>query len=295
MTRPGLRHLAHPVRTARSVRRRVAARLIRRTHARDLQQIARSERERCWCGGELREFPWHSGYGVCIDCGCYVNRRPPTQESLQRLYGFDLYWHDRVRSKGQAGIEQRLVRDRTDGRLDYWLGLVERFAPRAERVVEVGCGHGVLLQELQRRGRRCVGVEPDPRTADWTSHAAGVEVRSGLFPDVEVPPSDLFMAFDVIEHSLDPVAFLQGAARVLRPGGVAILQTPVDRYGTKPPFAERFKDAFDDVEHLFLFTDEAIRRLASRAGLEVVDLSERLMLHHEICVLAAPPSPPPGG
>jgi hypothetical protein len=42
------------------------------------------------------------------------------------------------------------------------------------------------------------------------------------------------------------------------------------------PFDERFIDMSDDREHPFLFTDEAMRRLAAVARLEVVNLGEHI-------------------
>jgi SAM-dependent methyltransferase len=247
-----------------------------------------SPRERCWCGGRLTEFAWHAEYGVCASCGCYVSRRSPSRSELRELYSFDGYWHSRQLAKGNPAIESRTRNDLTDGRVAFWLGLIAEFAPSTGRAVEVGCAHGVLLTQLATAGWAVVGVEPDEATAAWTAEATGVDVRAGLFPDVELPGVfDLFLAFDVIEHSPDPARFMRGAADLLRSGGIAIIQTPIDRYGTQPPFAERFKDAFDPEEHLFLFTNRAMEQLAEASGgLRIVDSSRRLWLHHEICILA---------
>src|SRR5207302_6973818 len=96
---------------------------------------------------------------------------------------------------------------------------------------------------------------------------------------------DLFLSFDVLEHSSDPLAFIREAARLLRPGGVAIIQTVIDRYGVVPPFQDRFADAFDDIEHLFIFTDKAILQLAKGAGLQVVSMHERVWVMGELFVL----------
>jgi SAM-dependent methyltransferase len=281
------RLLRHPVRSADLAYRRVTAPLYRRFTRAELDSLRRDTVERCWCGGELEPFAHHPSYGVCKECGCYVNTQPPAADELARLYSLDFYWHGRVRTKGQPPIEKRAGIDRSDGRVEFWRELVERYAPEARTVVEVGCGSGVLLEELEERGYACVGLEPDDRTARWATARTGVEVRAGLFPDADVPECDIFLAFDVIEHTPDPRAFVRRLAEVLRPGGVAILQTPIDRYPElERPFGSRFRDAFDDVEHCFLFTDEAVRRLAADARLEVVSLDERLWLHHEIAVFA---------
>ena len=47
-------------------------------------------------------------------------------------------------------------------------------------------------------------------------------------------------------------------------------------------------DLFDDVEHLFLFTDAALQVLAAAVGLEIVSLQENLWLGGEVCVFRKP-------
>jgi 2-polyprenyl-3-methyl-5-hydroxy-6-metoxy-1,4-benzoquinol methylase len=279
-----LRHILHPVHSAKSLYLKIDTHIYKRFAERQFSHIRRGSRDRCWCGGGLLPFKWHQSYGVCAECGCYVNRRPPIPEELKRLYSFDLYWHTRARLKGHPVIEYRPLNDRSDGRVNYWLGLIERYGPPSGRVVEVGCAHGVLLAELKARGYGSIGLEPDERTAEWARQNTGVDVRPGFFPNVDLPSCDLFMAFDVIEHSPNPELFLKGAAELLNPGGVAIIQTPIDRYDYQPPFGERFRAAFDDIEHLHLFTDGAMQELARRSGLQPVNMTERLWLHHEVCV-----------
>lgn len=250
-----------------------------------LGKIPRSTRDECWCGGPLDSFRLHSSYGVCEVCGTYVNRRPPTVKGLQELSSFDLYWHDKQRAHGFPSLENRVAADTTDGRVDYWISLVEKFGPRSGQVVEVGCAHGLLLKRLQDLGYRCLGVEVDPELARWVNHEMGVEVRAGIFPQVDLPPCDLFFSADVLEHSLDPEEFLRGAARLLRPGGIAIIQTCIDRGGNSRPFGEKFQYAFDDIEHLFLFTPRAVEEIARRTGLALVDNSEALWLMGEVFIL----------
>jgi SAM-dependent methyltransferase len=121
-----------------------------------------------------------------------------------------------------------------------------------------------------------------------------VDVRAGYFPGVDLPQCDLFLSFDTLEHSPSPDAFIREVARLLVPNGVAIIQTAIERYAYTPPFGERF-DIFDDLEHLFLFTDEAITRLATEAGLDVVTLEERVWLGGEIAVLRKPHIASPSG
>src|SRR5581483_4218786 len=125
-----LRHILHPIQSARSLYRRVVVQRIAEHHARS---IRRGQQERCWCGGELLPFKWHVSYGVCAECGCYVNQCPPLPEELKRIYSFETYWHTRQKMRGFPAIEHRSVNDRSDGRVDYWLGLIERYGPSSGR------------------------------------------------------------------------------------------------------------------------------------------------------------------
>lgn len=278
-----LSHVLHPILSAKTLHDRLSRFVYKCYGNRQFLSIARSERDRCWCGGELLAFNWHPSYGVCAECGCYVNQRPPLTGELNRLYSFDLYWRTRQQVKGHPTIEQRSVNDRSDGRVEYWLGLIERYTRPAGLVVEVGCAHGVLLVELMTRGYECIGVEPDRRTTDWVRENMGVDVRPGFFPYVELPKCDLFLAFDVIEHSPVPEAFMKGAAQLLNSGGVVIIQTPIHSPDHQPPFRYMLDKVFDDLEHMYIFSTESIRRLGETAALEVI-AEDSWRLAHEIVV-----------
>lgn len=282
-----VRNILHPVDSARSVYRRVGRFIIRRYAQRRFSKIPRNERHRCWCGGELLPFRWHSSYGVCVDCGCYVNRRPPTAEALRDTYTLDRYWRLRQRMRGHPPIETRANLYKSDGRLDYWLRLIEDYGPREGRVIEIGCAPGIVLAELRRRGYECVGVEPDRKVADWIRRNMDVDVREGVFPGIPLPTCGLFLAFDVAEHVSDPKEFWQEMARLLGVEGVAIIQTPIERRDYEHPFKTR-PDWFDDIEHTFLFTEKAINRLAAFANLEIVRLEDSIGSLGQVCVIKRP-------
>lgn len=232
-------------------------------------------------------FKWHPSFGVCSKCGCYVNKRPMLQEELEEFYSMHLYWETRQRQLGVPTIENRSALYRSDGRVDRWLALIDKYGPGKGRVIEVGCAPGVLLQELHKRGYECIGVEVDAAVAGWIRQTYGMDIRAGLFPGIDLPSCDIFLAFDVFEHAVCPKDFMCEISKRLRPNGVAIIQTVIDRYTYEPPFGERF-DMFDDLEHLFLFTDSAMQLLARCAGLEIVSREERIWLGGEVCVLKKP-------
>jgi SAM-dependent methyltransferase len=65
----------------------------------------------------------------------------------------------------------------------------------------------------------------------------------------------------VLEHVTDPVTFLGDLCSRLRPGGVAYIETPHADH--------RFKE--NVFPHTLFFTPSALRHLASRLGLDVIE------------------------
>jgi SAM-dependent methyltransferase len=96
-------------------------------------------------------------------------------------------------------------------------------------VLEIGCGKGLLLKMLQAGGHTAAGIDIDP---------APIAQCRDLFPELQVAVAsgdaiphpaatfDAVLSFDVFEHIRDSDRHLHEVARVLKPGGHYLLQTP---------------------------------------------------------------------
>jgi 2-polyprenyl-3-methyl-5-hydroxy-6-metoxy-1,4-benzoquinol methylase len=91
-------------------------------------------------------------------------------------------------------------------------------------ILELGCGRGMILQEL--RDCDAIGVEIDEREAAIAS-AKELDVRVGHAGYYDASREfDVVIASEVIEHMLEPQSLLENAARHLRAGGMLVLTTP---------------------------------------------------------------------
>lgn len=141
------------------------------------------------------------------------------------------------------------------------------WVPRNVRVLDIGCGFGESLGYHQARGCDVHGVDADEnirRVAD----KFGYKVHVGLFdPTIyEAGYFDYVTMSQVIEHVTDPVQTLRGIARVLKPGGMAILSTPnAGGWGAKV-FGTQWIN-WHAPYHLQFFTPRSMRQAAEQTGL----------------------------
>jgi SAM-dependent methyltransferase len=110
--------------------------------------------------------------------------------------------------------------DRT--RPPYPQALVDRIlaASPGRDVLDVGAGAGIEARQFQAAGCAVLGVEPDPRMADF-ARRTGVEVELATFEAWD-PAGRHFDAViaGTAWHWVDPVVGAAKAAHVLRPGGL---------------------------------------------------------------------------
>jgi SAM-dependent methyltransferase len=115
--------------------------------------------------------------------------------------------------------------------LRAWLFLLSDTQPDL-RVLDVGCGHGEMIEELTNRGfTSVVGVEIDPALVT-ALQARGFDVRRGRAESLPVPDHsvDVIICSVVLPYTVDAQAISEWA-RVLRPEGFVNLTSHGIGYG----------------------------------------------------------------
>ncbi|HTZ02508.1 MAG TPA: bifunctional 2-polyprenyl-6-hydroxyphenol methylase/3-demethylubiquinol 3-O-methyltransferase UbiG [Xanthobacteraceae bacterium] len=113
--------------------------------------------------------------------------------------------------------------DRDAKRLDSLAGL---------RILDIGCGGGILAEPLARLGATVVGIDPSDRNIAVAQHHAA---QSALAIDYRCTSAealaaagekfDVVLAMEVIEHVADVGLFVELAAEMVKPGGILFVAT----------------------------------------------------------------------
>ena len=111
--------------------------------------------------------------------------------------------------------------------------IADRAGLSGAKVVDVGCGGGILAESLARKGAEVTGIDVAPRvlaTARLHLHESGLNVDYREVT-VEELASEAAGSFDVVtcmemlEHVPDPASIIQSVQRLLKPGGHGFFST----------------------------------------------------------------------
>lgn len=106
--------------------------------------------------------------------------------------------------------------------------------PHKPKTLEVGCGDGVLSCLMAKEGMEVSAIDSSELAIDYAKNKAegarltvDFRVASAYSLPYESNVFDAVVSSDVVEHLQDVDAYLSEIKRVLVPGGVAVISTPI--------------------------------------------------------------------
>jgi 2-polyprenyl-6-hydroxyphenyl methylase/3-demethylubiquinone-9 3-methyltransferase len=123
------------------------------------------------------------------------------------------------------------IRDRAVSH--FGLDAASRTPLKGLRILDIGCGGGLVAEPLARLGADVTGVDAGDsniKAAMVHAEAAGVPVdyRTGTVEGLIAAgekPFDMVLTLEVVEHVADPARFLADCAGLVKPGGLMLVAT----------------------------------------------------------------------
>jgi len=137
-------------------------------------------------------------------------------------------------------------------------------------LLDVGCGRGLLMADARTRGWRVKGVELASPTAEEGIRERGLDISIGTLDTAPLTEAsfDAVVFCHSLEHIPDPAGVLGTAARLLKRGGWAYVETP-NWSALSRRLVGRHWWNIDPEGHLFCFSSASLSLLCARAGLKL--------------------------
>ena len=106
--------------------------------------------------------------------------------------------------------------------------LISKYANKTTTILDIGCGPGLLLSELQNNGREIFGVDLSPIALEFCKKRGLKNVSladAGALPFSD-NTFDVVLLLDMLEHVQDDSGVLREARRVLKSEGIVIIFVP---------------------------------------------------------------------
>lgn len=212
----------------------------------------------------------------CDNCGlAYLNPRPAAA-SMPAFYE-DSGYQPFVSTQSRLNLLDKFYCYVREHALSHKRRLIQKYQSPGH-LLDIGCGTGEFLHEMQQHNWRVEGVEKDAAAAEFAHKAYQLKVLTENFNEINYLKKsfDVITLWHVLEHLYDPVATLRHAKEILRDDGIILVAVP-DIASFDARFYQNYWVALDAPRHLTHFEPHSFLRLCGRVGLKIVKYQQLIL------------------
>lgn len=197
-------------------------------------------------------------------CGVAFQTRPDMNSTFQR------YENDGVNRQSVLGaMEETLIY--------RWKAMDSQMSPvmrKKGKFIEVGSSLGNTVYYAKKVGWDATGIEYSKSACQFAKERFNVDLLNGKVEELKISKNsfDLVCIFEVIEHVEDPEALLKMANSWLKEKGYLVLTTPNGGSDSAKFYFRKWQGYH--IDHLQVFSFEALRKLLNNNGFKVFNLIE---------------------
>ncbi len=146
------------------------------------------------------------------------------------------------------------------------------------RVLDIGCGNGVLLRQFQKRGCVCFGSDPSPWAREYAQQYEYTLLPCIEEADVAPDSFDIVTSTSTLEHVARPLEHVKHIMAVVKHGGIAYITCP--NYGSLLIRLRILKGRLvNPPGHCNYFTAQTLKNLFMQKGLKEQVAEVRIRSH----------------
>ena len=130
------------------------------------------------------------------------------------------YYEEMIDEEYEETRKERFLQE------EYIIKQFISYGQYGKKLLDVGCGSGILLEASKKYNFQSIGIEP----SKWLFKKAirrGLNVRCGVLEDIpNTQKFDVITLADVIEHVTNPMEIFEQIKSRLNPKGIGVLVTP---------------------------------------------------------------------
>lgn len=227
----------------------------------------------CFLCGEKRKIKLYSSspYSIvkCGGCSLVFVDPLPDKEFLESLYQKKYYDFSESQKEGRALQWMSRIK------------ILDRFSTPG-KLLDVGCGTGEFLKSARQAGWYVQGTEFSEYSSKKAESAVNIPVFHGELKDANFSEAsfDVITLWHVLEHIPEPAELLQECRRILKDGGIMLVEVPNVDYALQklkgsikkgnPYFLLTFENSGEP--HLYHFSSGHLKKAVEKFGFQVLEV-----------------------
>ena len=203
----------------------------------------------------------------CDQCGLIFTSPRPAPDIIGRYYQSEEYYSHQ---ENQHGLIPRIYEKVKTINLRNKVKMAISGLPKG-RLLDIGCGVGDFLHQIQKQGWEVMGIEPSEEAKTIAKNRLGfAPLAPSEYSSLEDHSFDVITMWHVLEHVDDLKSQTKELARLLKPGGRLLIALPNYQSFDCQYYKDKWA-AWDVPRHLNHFSSECLQRIFTSIGFKYID------------------------